>query len=230
MFGILFGEQMEPFYQICSSFPTVIFTIFLVFCLFYWTLAVLGMVDIDVFDIDIPEDIDINDFDDMSDLNVMSGLLLKLGLNGVPLTIVLSFISLTGWMLSFTIVYFLFPLIPGGILQFLAGIPVLLLTLYLSTMATARIIRPMRPIFLATNQEVQKEIVGQTAIVRTGRVDKTFGEATIEDGGAGLIVKVRSYKDETFKRGDRVVLLEYIAAENIYKVISETDFKGDLAI
>jgi hypothetical protein len=54
----------------------------------------------------------------------------------------------------------------------------------------------------------------------------TFGEATVEDGGAGLIVKVRAFKDEVFARGDKVVLLEYIEAENIYKVISEQEFSN----
>ncbi len=227
MFAVFFSEKMDPFYQICSSFPTVVFTVLLVFCVLYWALAVLGMIDIDVLDLDLPDDIDINDFDDMSNLNVMSGLLLKLGLNGVPITIVLTSIALLGWILSFVVVYFLFPYIPGALLQFIAGIPIFIGTVYLSAIITAAIIKPLRPVFLATNQEVQKTIVGQTAVVRTGRVDKNFGEATVEDGGAGLLVKVRPYKGETFNRGERVVLLEYIEEENLYKVISEDDFKGE---
>ncbi|SMF47349.1 Protein of unknown function [Alteromonadaceae bacterium Bs31] len=227
MFAIFFSEKMDPFYEICSSFPTVVFTVLLIFCILYWALAVLGMVEIDILDFDIPEDIDINNFDDMSNLNVMSGLLLKLGLNAVPLTIVLTLIALLGWVISFLIVYFLFPFVPGALLKFLVAIPVFIGTAYVSAMITATVIRPLRPIFQAANQEVEKTIVGQVAIVRTGRVDKKFGEATVEDGGAGLLVKVRPYKEEQFKRGDRVVLLEYIAEENLYKVVSESDFKGE---
>jgi len=227
MFAILFTEAMDPFYEICSSFPTVIFTALLIFCVLYWALAVLGLVEIDILDFDLPDDIDINDFgDELSNLNVMSGLLLRFGLNGVPITIVVTAIALLGWMFSFTIVYFTSPWIPGALLEFLVGIPIFIATLYITTMIVAAIIRPLRPLFQAANQQVEKTIIGKIAVVRTGRVDKSFGEATVEDGGAGLIVKVRSYKDEEFKRGDKIILLEHVAAENIYKVVSEHDFSG----
>ncbi|WP_083607943.1 OB-fold-containig protein [Teredinibacter haidensis] len=225
MFAIFFTEAMDPFYAICSSFPTVIFTVLLIFCVLYWVLAVLGLVDIDFLDFDISDDIDLGD--ELNNLNVMSGLLLKLGLNGVPFTIVMTMIALLGWMISFFVVYFLYPWVPGVILEFLVGIPVLVGSTYLAAMLTAAMIKPLRPIFKSANQQVEKSIVGQIAIVRTGRVDQSFGEATVEDGGAGLIVKIRSYKDETFSRGDHVVLLEYLATENIYKVISENDFIGE---
>ena len=69
-------------------------------------------------------------------------------------------------------------------------------------------------------------MLGQVAIVRSSRVDRLFGEASFDDGGAGLIIKVRAMNDQVFKRGDRVVLLEFVAQENIYKVISEQDFLG----
>lgn len=226
MFAIFLSDKMDPFYEICSTFPTVVFTVLLVFCILYWLLAVLGMVEIDGLDFDVPEDLDINSGDDVSNLDVMSGLLLKLGLNGVPLTIVLTLIALIGWVISFLVVYFTSPLLPGTLLKMVAGLPILLGALYGAAMITARIIAPLRPLFKATNQEIQKIILGQTAVVRTGKVNKTFGEATLEDGGAGLIIKVRSYRDEEFKRGDRVVLLEHDSEQGTYKVISESDFTG----
>lgn len=223
MFAALLTETMDPFYEICSSFPTVIFTVLLALCVFYWVFAVLGLVEIDVLDFDFSLD-DGGAADSVDNLNVMAGLLLKLGLNGVPFTIVLSLITLIGWLTSFVVVYFLFPWVPGALLEFIVGIPIFVGVLYMSSMVTAQIIRPLRPLFLEADQHVEKHIVGQVGIVRTGRVDKAFGEATVEDGGAGLIVKVRSYKDEAFTRGDRVVLLEYDAVSNTYRVISEKDF------
>jgi len=231
MFTIFFTEAMDPFYEICSSFPTVVFTIILFFFILYWVLAVLGLVDIEILDFDVPESLDVADMgdvgNDLNNLHVLAGLMLKLGLNGVPVTIILSSISLFGWMISFTLVYFINPWVPTTLLQFLVGVPIFIASLYVSTMFTAALIRPLRPLFLATNQETQKVILGKLAIVRTGRVDQSFGEANVDDGGAGLIVKIRSYNNESFKRGDRVILLEYVAPENIYKVVSEKDFKGN---
>lgn len=228
MFAIFLSEKMNPFYEIISSFPTVFFSVFLLLCIFYWCFAVLGMIEIDVFDFDTP-DIDIAldaDGEPLTDLSVMAGVLFKFGLNGVPISIIVSIISLLGWFFSFLVVYYIFPYVPGDILKVIAGIGVLLAVLYISAIITAYIIKPLRPIFLATNQDTQKVILGQTAVVRTGEVNKKFGEAFLEDGGAGLILKVRSYKDEVFKKNDRVVLLEYVKESNIYKVISEVDFKN----
>lgn len=226
MFAIFLSDKMEPFYYTVSSFPTVIFTGLLIFCIFYWALAVLGLVEIEFLDFDIPDsDIDLDAGDSLDNLNVMSGLLLRLGLNGVPVTIVISLMSLIGWVISFFVVYYLFWLIPTSLLKFLVGIPVFFATLYASAMVTSVCIKPLRPIFQAMNQQVTKTLVGQVAVVRTLRVDQGFGEATVEDGGAGLIIKVRSYKEEVFSKGDRVVLLERVAEENLFKVISEEEFE-----
>lgn len=211
---------MDIFLQIIFTFPTVFFTFFLTLSVVYWLLTVLGFAGIEALNLDL------DGADSVASLNVFSGLLFRLGLNGVPITIVISLISLLGWMLCFLVVYFVYPWIPLRWLQFVIGIPVIVGLLYFSTIITAVLIKPLRPIFLASNQQVQKQIVGQVAVVRTGEVNRNFGEAYLEDGGAGLIIKVRSYKDEVFKRGEKVVLLEYVAGENIYRVVSETDFNN----
>jgi hypothetical protein len=211
---------MDIFLQIIFTFPTVFFTFFLALSVVYWLLTVLGFAGIEALNLDL------DGADSVASLNVFSGLLFRLGLNGVPITIVISLISLLGWMLCFLVVYFVYPWIPLRWLQFVIGMPVIVGLLYFSAIITAVLIKPLRPIFLASNQQVQKQIVGQVAVVRTGEVNRNFGEAYLEDGGAGLIIKVRSYKDEVFKRGEKVVLLEYVAGENIYRVVSETDFNN----
>lgn len=210
---------MDTFLQIILTFPTIFFTFFLVLSAVYWLLTVLGFVGIEALDMDL-------DGDSVASLNVFSGLLFRLGLNGVPLTIVISLIALLGWVFCFLIVYFVYPWIRVPWLQLVTGIPVVVGVLYVSAIITAVIIKPLRPIFLASNQQVQKQILGQVAVVRTGEANRSFGEAYLEDGGAGLIIKVRAYKDEVFKRGDRVVLLEYVAGENLYRVVSEADFNN----
>ena len=68
--------------------------------------------------------------------------------------------------------------------------------------------------------------MGQVAIVRSSKVDDMSGEANFDDGGAGLIVKIRSFGEKTFVRGDKVVLLEYLPEQHMYRVISEDEFLG----
>ncbi len=228
MFAIFLMDDMDPFYQNIASFPTVIFTFLLLLVVLYWLVAVLGLIDIDVLDFDIPEadGMDINPDTGLTNANVLAGLMLRFGLHGVPVTIILSFIALFGWFVCYYAVHFLMGIIPEGLLAFLAGIPVFFASLYVSVMVTALVIKPLRPLFSKASQDTLKRVLGQTAIVRTSRVDNNFGEAILEDGGAGLLLKVRTIGETTFSRGDRVVLLEYDKEKNTYRVISEEEFAG----
>lgn len=226
MFAILLSDKMDPFYQNIASFPTAFFTFFLVICLLYWLVAVLGLIDLDVLDFDIPDpdgQLGVNQTD-LSTPDMLAGLMLKLGLYGVPVTIMVSFIALFGWFICYFVVHFLFGYLPEGVLRYLVGLPVLVVTLYVAAWLTAFAIRPIRPLFKKASQNTLTEVLGQTAIVRTSKVNNRFGEVFLADGGAGLIFKARSTGDEVFNKGDRVVLLEYMEVENVYRVISEKEF------
>lgn len=231
MFAILLSEGMNPFYENISSFPTVFFTFFLLLTVLYWLVAVLGFIEIDVLDFDIPEadgalDGALDAGDGMTNADALAGLALKLGLYGVPVTIIVSFLSLIGWIVCYYICHFLLDWLPTGLLRYAAGIPILLGSLWVAVMVTAVIIKPLRPLFKKAEQHTPKRILGQTVIVRTSRVDSEFGEAELDDGGAGLILRVRADKDQTFTRGDRVVLLQHLEPENVYRVVSEEEFRG----
>lgn len=226
MFAIFLSDKMDPFYQNIASFPTLFFTLILAVTTVYWLIAVLGIVDLDILDLDIPEgdaSTDINS-DTSSGANALAGFLLKLGLNGVPLTIIISFLALFGWLVCYFAVYFIFPVIPDGLLEYIVGLPILIGSLYIAVLITAQVIKPLKPFFDNMYKDTVKNVLGQTAIVRSLRLDSNFGEVFLEDGGAGLIFKARAINNETYKKGDRVVLLEYLKDKHVYRVISETEF------
>ncbi len=223
MFAIFLMEEMNPFYLNISSFPTVIFTVALVVATAYWLIAALGLIDINVLDLDIPE-VDGPHAEGTPDASLLTGLMLKLGLQGIPVTIIVTLISMFGWLISYYLVHFLISWIDGGTIRFITGIPIFIVSLYLAVMITALALKPMRKLFINEHQHGKKYILGQNAVVRTSRVDSTFGEATLEDGGAGLILQVRTNNGEVFQRGDRVVLLEHLPEINAYRIISEEDF------
>lgn len=231
MFAILLSEGMDPFYENISSFPTVFFSFFLLITVLYWLVAVLGFVEVDVLDFDIPDAdgaLDINaEGSELSSPDVLAGLMLRFGLQGVPVTIIITFIALFGWLLSYYTVHFLLGLVPDGVIRFLLGLPVLAGALYVAVMITSVVIKPLRPLFQKAQQQGVRHILGQTAVVRTSRVDTDFGEALLEDGGAGLIIKVRATGEEEFHKGDKVVLLEHLKEKNVYRVVSEAEFKGE---
>ncbi|MCF6204679.1 MAG: hypothetical protein L3J59_13590 [Methylococcaceae bacterium] len=216
MFAILLNKGMDPFYQNISSFPTAIFTFILGICILYWLFAVLGVVDIDMLDIDLENE--------AATPNAIAGVMLKFGLNGVPVTIIISFLSLFGWLASYYSVHYLSPLIPEGLLNILFRVMVLILAFWFAVLLTVMVVKLLSPFFKKIEHQTFKNILGQSAVVRTSKVTTSFGEAFLEDGGAGLILKVRSSEDQTFSKGDKVVLLEYLENENVYRVISEQDF------
>jgi hypothetical protein len=220
MFSIFMAEGMDRFLQNIASFPTVFFTVFFVLSILFWLVAVLGLIDIDFIDIDMP-DVD----SDITNANVLAGLMLRFRLNGVPVTVVITFIAMIGWLICYYAVHFLLALVENNWLEIGIGLLILLVSLYLSVIITSFIIKPFRRFFNHTTAESSKYILGQVLIVRTSRVDENFGEATLEDGGAGLILKVRA-SSNTFKTGDRIVPIEYIKETNVYRVIAEDEFLG----
>ncbi|MEC8429027.1 MAG: DUF1449 domain-containing protein, partial [Pseudomonadota bacterium] len=149
MFAIFLTEGMNPFYQNIASFPTAFFTFFLAVTVLYWLVAVLGLVEIDILDFDIPDadgTLDTNPDTGLSNPDVLAGLMLRFGLVGVPVTVIVSLISLFGWLTSYYTVHFLFNLVPEGILRYIAGLPVLVGSIYIAAMVTALAIRPLRPL------------------------------------------------------------------------------------
>lgn len=227
MFAILFTDKMDGFYENILAFPTVIFSVLLVFCLLFWLISILGFLDISFLDLpDIDGGSESIDSGSPSIPDAVAGIILKFGLNGVPLTVVLSLITLFAWLISYYSVNFLRDIVSLGFLYHFLSIVVLFLAVYLSALLTAKIVSPLKPLFKKMEQDVEKLVLGQTAIVRTSRVDQDFGEAILEDGGAGLILKIRSTGETKYKKGDKVVLIEYIKDLNVFRVVSENEFKG----
>jgi Protein of unknown function (DUF1449) len=220
---------MHDFIQVIAAFPTAIFTFVLGVALLYWLCAMLGFVELDALDVDIP-DIDghmvLNSHQHHSFGENFAGLLMRFGLNGAPVTIVISLVALFGWLISYYPSYVLYHFFGHNFLHFIVGVPIFIGALYFAVIITSACLKPLRVLFAKAEQETTKRVLGQVAIVRSSRVDRLFGEAAFDDGGAGLIIKVRALDDSIFKRGDRVVLLEYVPQENIYRVISEQDFFG----
>lgn len=220
MFSALLSSATVPFLQNTVAFPTIFFTIALGICLVYWLIAALGLVDIDLLSIDgLDTDMDASS-------GVFAGLLLRFGLAGVPVTISITLVCLIGWALCYYATLFANGFVEAGWIRYVTGVPVFYLSLYLAARITGFVIRPLRKLFASATQQTKRDLSGQVATVRTSVVDNDFGEVVLEDGGAGLILKVRSVGEDRFSRGDQVVLLEKHTNTDVWRVISEYDFTG----
>jgi len=213
---------MEIFLQTALSFPTALFSFLLCVAILYWCVAALGIFEVDLLDIEADSALD----NQALQPEGFAGLLLKLGLNGVPLTLVLTLLFFFAWVLSYFVELLLLRYLPLGFLRYPLGLVVVFAALLLAVPVSSALCKPLRPLFRKLEATSSTSVLGQTAVVRSGRVTLSHGEALLENGGAGLILRVRADEARGFKRGDRVVLLEYLEAEHAYRVITEDEFKG----
>ena len=215
-------EAFLVFITKISLYPTIIFTGLVMFVTLYWVVSLLGMTDMDSVDLgDAGGDVDVSN---LSSTGFFTGLMLKFGLYGVPLIIILSLISLIGWLLSYLYTSFLHQYFDSGILYYLFGTGALVFVLVVSMWLTGLIISPIRKNIAKIPKRNSSNNVGKIAVVRTLSVTDKHGEAVLNDGGAGLILKIRSdINDNSLKQGDKVVLVEYLDEANTYRVTPVKD-------
>lgn len=217
-------ESFLVFITKISLYPTFIFTGLVMFVTLYWVVSLLGMADMDSVDLgDSGGDIDASN---LSSAGFFTGLMLKFGLYGVPLIIILSLISLIGWLLSYLYSSFLHQYFDSGLLYYLFGTGALIFVLVVAMWLTGIIISPIRKNIAKIPKRNASSNLGKTAIVRTLSVTEKHGEAELSDGGAGLILRIRpdiNGNDHLLKQGDKVVLVEYLDEINAYRVALAKD-------
>lgn len=217
-------EAFLVFITKISLYPTIIFTGLVMFVTLYWVVSLLGMADMD--SVDLGESGGDADVSTLSSTGFFTGLMLKFGLYGVPLIIILSLISLIGWLLSYLYTSFLHQYFDSGVLYYLFGTGALIFVLVVSMWLTGIIISPIRKNIAKIPKRNSSNNVGKVAVVRTLSVTDKHGEAELNDGGAGLILKIRSdTNDDLLKQGDRVMLIEYLDEANTYRVAVVEDKK-----
>ncbi len=221
---------MDDFLQIALSFPTVVFTTALGVVLAYWFVVVVGAMDIDVFGVDVDLDLDADlgadgidadgiDADGDIDAEGASGLaslLAALRLKHAPLTVTLSVIILVSWILCYLGARTLMGVVP--LPTVLVGFLIALVAFVLALPVASLVTRPLGPLFVVHTGAEKSSFVGQVCTVRSGSVDDKHGRAVIEDGGASLLVRVRSDPGNSLQRGHRALLIGYDAEHDVYDV------------
>jgi hypothetical protein len=139
---------------------------------------------------------------------VFAGMMASLKLRSAPATLVMSVLILFSWLFSIFGMQASAAWLPEGLLG-LARFGVLLVSPALALPFTSIAVRPLARIFVTPSAAKHESLVGKVCTVRTGTVTDRFGEALLEDGGAGLVVRVRVETGETLKRGDQVVIVGY---------------------
>ena len=153
------------------------------------------------------------------DIDSDAGLLAALKLRSAPATVVLSLIITFSWLFSVLGVQALNAWLPATAAR-IASFSLILLAPLLALPVTSLMIRPLGRFFLPPDTAAHPKLIGKTCVVRTGEVTKSFGEATVEDGGAGLVVRVRVEESAApLARGDQAVIIDYDAERAEFTVV-----------
>ncbi|WP_278313667.1 OB-fold-containig protein [Lolliginicoccus levis] len=186
------------------GFPAVVFTFALLVVLAYWVLVLVGGAALDLLDGDA--DVDVSPED--------TGILKSLGLEGVPLTILLSLFVLAAWFASIVGVVVLESTGLGGLVGGLALLGILVAAALIGLVAARLGAAPLRRIFHHAAAPSRSDFVGKLCVVRTSTVAPDFGQAEItsKDGSTALI-QVRQTPehaaDSELRSGSTALIYDY---------------------
>ena len=143
---------------------------------------------------------------DANDGSSIALLVNALHLRSVPATTILSLIITFSWLVCTIGMQVVSRYLPSFVwLPWLLLLCSPLLALPLTSIAA----RPLAKVFKHRQATSRGDLIGKTCVVRTGTVTGTFGEALLEDGGAGLVVRVRVDRDLVVKRGDQMLIVDW---------------------
>ncbi len=234
---------MQEFLNLALSFPTIFWSALVGLVLAYWVFVIVGALDLEVldihlhlepdldFDIDVDVDADVDADLAASGISPLAQLAVALGIGKVPVAILLTFFAFSGWMVSYFGMLYLAPLLKFGAVSAL----ILGASFALSVPVMGALAHPLKKVFTMTTRHGGAELIGQTCDVTTGSVDERFGQAKIDDGGAGLLLAVRCDSGNRLRRRSKALIIDFDADTNIYTVepyeqFLASDHDADLAM
>jgi len=143
------------------------------------------------------------------------------GRSRVPVTIRFSLWTLGAWATSFLLVHNLSdtPTDAGLPLMLGAGAGAAVAGWLFARVAAM----PLAKVFHVAPAKENKGLVGKECTITTGKVDDHFGQARVEDGGAGLVIHVRCEPGK-LKRHDKAIIVQWNPGEHAFDVAPLDDF------
>src|SRR5688572_21379276 len=226
-FDTIHRSPVAAFLALATTFPVVIYTVLLGASLVYWVFVVIGAVSLDShhhdggLDLDgdgAPDHLESADgHDGHHESGGLAGMMAALKLRSAPATVVLSVLALFSWILSIIGLQLLSAALPVAMMG-AVKLVLLILAPILALFPTSLAVRPLAKIFAPPKAVASKDLVGKLCTIRTGTVTEKFGEATLDDGGAGLVVRVRVESGEKLGRGQQAVIIGYDDEKHEYTV------------
>jgi len=223
-------ETLDAAFSTINIIPTVL----LVLILIYWITVIIGVFNIDSFDIDADADVDIDvdvdadvdidtdvDVDTEVDINAgdsilwLNSALSFFNLGKIPLMLLLSFFAMSLWGISMLMNHYLNN--SSIFLSLIYLIPNFFVSLFVTKFLSA----PFVKVFENSGGKVQnnKSLTGKICKVTLGATHDKMGQAEIMINGSSFIINVFSTEEQfILTKGDSCLVIDYLKEKKIYLI------------
>jgi len=185
-----------------------------------------GMLEGHLSDGDVGDVADAFDGSDVDSPGALAAIMHALRLRSAPATVVLSLLVTFSWLVSviaMQVVTRIWPALQGTLLS----VSTLLIAPIVALPLTSIAVRPLASLFTPRHAMAKADLIGKTCVVRTGSVSDRFGEATLEDGGAGLVIRVRVDGDKKLSRGEHALIVDFDRERETFLIEPMRDLMSD---
>jgi hypothetical protein len=185
----------------------IIPTILLIFTILYWSIVIIGVIDIDALDFDVDLDGDV-------ELDGLATVLSFFNLGHMPLMVFITFFTIPLWMVTLITNDLLgVTSIATGLLIF---IPAILLCLFIAKFLTIPVAKFYRKI--RTETEAIKDIVGRICTAKLPISHNRKGQAEIKINGTSILINAKTREGYTVPKNETALIIEFQKDQNFYFV------------
>ncbi|HNS22292.1 MAG TPA: DUF1449 family protein [Sedimentisphaerales bacterium] len=212
---------MIEFITAAFALPNVLFTSLLLVCGLYWIMVILGVLDVDVFHIDLGDggfdaDADSGVDADGFEPGVIHSILHFFYLGEVPTMLLVSVMVLSLWTFSMLGNHYLNP--EGSVAMMVA---VFFGDLAISTLVLRFVAFPLRKLYILLNKDYNapSDVVGQACRVVTTQVtNEKMGQVEVSTKGAPILLNAMARDAYVFQRGESAVVVKKDGDKGIYLI------------
>jgi len=216
---------MIEFFTAAFAPENALFTVLLLVVGLYWITVILGVLDVDLFHIDLSggeldADVDAGADTGAEVHGIEPGLLRSVlqffYIGEVPTMLLVSIMVLSLWTFSMLGNYYLNP--EGSRAMTVA---ILFGNLAVSTIVLKFVALPLRRLYtiLLKDYNAPRDVVGGTCRIVTTEVTRDrMGQAEVSTKGAPILLNVLSQDAHVFKRGEQAIVVERDGAKGTYRI------------
>ena len=193
------------------------FTVLLLLIVLYWITVILGVLDVELFNIELPE----SDFETDADVDVGGEGIFRPILNffyigEVPVMILVSIFIMSIWACTILGNYHF-----NSSGSFIGAMPVYLGAFVISVFCSKFFAMPLRKIYSALNKDYNapRSVLGRICRVISTEVSKQrMGQSEVQTKGAPIVLNVFALGDHVFNKGDEAVVAEKDETRGVYYI------------